>query len=142
MQEGKVTSEKERVDVEREVPALMYKAPPYASAEHVSNIVDAIENLYPDVRMSETAPPFFDEQEVNSPSLILRVSSSPRVPVNPAPFPDEYDIMEKVHPVMVVVVPVEVDPPFTLTTDTLTVAAVELADVTVSDVNVSDPFEI
>ena len=84
-------------------------------------------------------PPLHDVIDVDE---TVNESLLPIFPFTHVPFPDEYDIRENVHPLMLMVV-VELDPPLTFTIDVLTFASLDVdADVTVIEDNVSDPCEI
>ena len=79
--------EKERVEIENPSLPSIYNPPPLSTALHDSNDREERESLCSDVRVTEIAPPFVDEQFVNvTPE---RVTSCGRdVNSNTPPFPD------------------------------------------------------
>ena len=65
MDEAKEISEKERVEVERALPPLIYNAPPFDVAVHEVNVTEERDSLCPEERVAEIVPPFSDEHDVN-----------------------------------------------------------------------------
>ena len=88
-------------------------------------------------------PPYSPLHDLIDVFEIVTESLLPRFPFRHVPFPDENVIRENVHPVIVVLVVLKLNPPSTFTIDTFTLAAFEPdEDVTVTETNSSDPFEI
>ena len=87
LHEEKEREEKERVEIENPSLPSIYNPPPLSLAVHDSNDREERESLCSDVRVTEIAPPFVDEQFVNvTPE---RVTSCGRdVNSNTPPFPD------------------------------------------------------
>ena len=83
----KEREEKERVDVESTLPPLMYNAPPLDVAVQEVNVMEERESLCPDVRVTEIAPPFSDEHDLNVAPLIL-CPLLIELNSNTPPFPD------------------------------------------------------
>ena len=85
-QEVKVREEKERVDGEIELPPSIYTPPPHPDAEQDVKVRDVRERIWEDERVTEIAPPFSDEQDVNVTPVIVW-SPENEVNSNTPPFP-------------------------------------------------------
>ena len=94
LHEEKEREEKERVEIENPSLPSIYNPPPLSLAVHDSNDREERDSLCSDVRVTEIAPPFVDEQFVNvTPE---RVTSCGReVNSNTPPFPDSLLIPKK-----------------------------------------------
>ena len=133
--EEKEREEKERVEIDSTSPPLIYNAPPLSVAEHDSNEREDRERLCSDVRVTEIAPPFVDEQFVNvTPEKVT--SDGMEVNSNTPPFPDFLLIDENVF------VPVSLSESIDASiNDVLSVVTTPVDDVNVILLRVSVPSD-
>ena len=133
--EEKEREEKERVEIESASLPSIYNAPPFDVAVHEVNVMEERDSLCSDVRVTEIAPPFVDEQFVNAtPEKVtsdgMEVNSN--TPPSPLPRLIEWNIFVPVS------LSVSID---TVINDVLSVVTTPVDEVNVILLRVSVPSD-